>query len=104
MSLAVTVLYSEECPNWRTALERVHAAARQARVEVEAAMVAVETLREAERLGFTGSPTIWLEGRDPFAQPEKVVALACRVYGTPEGLDGSPTVGQLADALTRHAV
>jgi hypothetical protein len=55
------------------------------------------------RLGFTGSPTIWLDGTDPFASPNAVPALACRVYASPDGLAGSPAVDRLVHALTLRA-
>lgn len=99
MSLEVTVLYFGGCPSWRTALDRVQAAAAQAGVEVRVRTQAVESIEEAARLGFTGSPTVLLDGTDPFGRAGDVPALACRVYATPEGLAGSPTVDQLADAL-----
>ena len=101
MSVEVTVLYFSGCPSWATALERVHAAAEQAGVQVSVSVLAVATGEDATRLGFTGSPTIWLDGTDPFAQPDAMPALACRVYATAQGLAGSPTVEQLVDALTR---
>ena len=99
MSVDVTVLYFAGCPSWQTALERVHAAAEQADVRVGLSVVAVETQQDADRLGFTGSPTILIGGQDPFAAPGMVPTLACRVYPTPDGLAGSPTVDQLVTAL-----
>lgn len=99
MTVDVTVLYFDGCPSWQTALERVHSAAGQAGLRVRVATKAVETLDDAERLGFTGSPTILVNGRDPFARPAAVPALACRVYATPDGLAGSPTVEQLVALL-----
>ncbi|TQJ49287.1 hypothetical protein FBY26_0965 [Phycicoccus sp. SLBN-51] len=98
----VTVLYFGGCPSWQTALERVHAAADRTGVTVQVSTQAVESTEDADRLGFTGSPTILLDGTDPFAQPGEISALACRLYTTPDGLAGSPTVDQLADALTRR--
>jgi hypothetical protein len=103
MTVDVTVLYFSGCPNWRTAVERVHLAAGRAGVPVRVSTRLVETQQEAERIGFTGSPTLWLDGVDPFAREGSVPALACRVYATPEGLRGSPTVAQLSDVLTRNA-
>ena len=58
-----------------------------------------ETIEDAERFKFTGSPTILIGGRDPFPRPGMAPALACRLYSTPEGLAGSPTVDQLVHAL-----
>ena len=99
MSLAVTVLYFDGCPSWRTAMDRLQVAATLADVRITVSTEAVETPEDADRLGFTGSPTIVIAGRDPFALPGKVPAMACRVYTTPHGLAGAPTVAQLVDAL-----
>jgi hypothetical protein len=49
-------------------------------------------------LSFHGSPTIIVDGHDPFptaGQP----GLACRIYQTPAGPAGAPTVEQLRSAL-----
>ena len=99
----MTVLYFGGCPSWQTVIERVHAAAALTGVAVQVSTQAVESTEEAHRLGFTGSPTILLDGTDPFAQPSEIPALACRVYATADGLAGSPTIDQLADALTRRS-
>lgn len=99
LDLDVTVMYFEGCPSWQTMLTRVHAAAERAGIQVRVSTRTVETTEDAERFGFSGSPTILIGGRDPFAMPGMVPALACRVYSTPEGLAGSPTVDQLVDAL-----
>ncbi len=104
MSVDVTVLYFGGCPSWQTAIERVHAAAARTGVEVQVSTRAVESNEDANRLGFTGSPTILLNGTDPFAKPGQVPALACRVYSTLDGLAGSPTVDQLVDALIQRPV
>ncbi len=60
----------------------------------------VETGQDAERRGFRGSPTILLDGRDPFEQPGNSPALACRIYGTASGL---PELRELRQALKRAA-
>ena len=103
MTLGVSVLYVDGCPHWVTALERVHEAAEQAGVPVGVSTVAVETDEEADRLGLLGSPTILIGGRDLFARPGMVSALACRIYSTPVGPAGSPTVQQLVEALGRSS-
>jgi hypothetical protein len=54
---------------------------------------------EALRLGFRGSPTILLDGQDPFADQDAPVGLACRLYATEGGLQGAPTIDQLRAAL-----
>jgi hypothetical protein len=104
VSVDVTVLYFAECPNWQTALERVSAAAGRTGVQIRVSTREVTSTENAELLGFTGSPTILVDGADPFARPGAVPALACRMYPNSAGLDGSPSVDQLADVLTALGV
>jgi hypothetical protein len=49
--------------------------------------------------GFVGSPTILVDGRDPFAGAEASFGMTCRVYQTPDGLAGSLTPDQLRGVL-----
>jgi len=78
-SLGVTLRYFDGCPHWRTLYDRLH--------------------QDAERLRFLSSPTILIEGRDPFGDADEGSGLLCRVYMTPDGLAGSPTLDQLRTAL-----
>ena len=59
----------------------------------------VDTGEEAERVGFGGSPSILVDGVDFFAEPNSPVGLSCRVYQTPAGPAGSPTLDQLRKVL-----
>lgn len=103
MGVDVTVLSFGGCPSWQTAIERLHTASARTGVHVRVRTQAVESPEDADLWGFTGSPTILLDGIGPFGQPDDVSALACRVYATPDGLAASLTVDQLVDALTRHS-
>jgi hypothetical protein len=40
-----------------------------------------------------------VDGVDVFAEPDAGVGLSCRVYRTPDGLAGAPTMEQLRAAL-----
>src|SRR5699024_5336838 len=59
----------------------------------------IETHEEAVRLGFNGSPTILIDGTDPFAEDGAPAGLACRVFRTLDGRSGPPTGEQLRTAL-----
>ena len=97
----VALLYFDGCPHRTLAEERLDAAlAEVGRGGHSVRHVSVETPEEAERLGFIGSPTILVDGKDPFATGSEQPALACRVYSTPSGLAGSPTVEQLVAVLS----
>lgn len=96
----ITLRYFEGCPHWQTVHDRLREAIRaEDMADVQPVLERVETAGEAERLRFIGSPTILVDGRDPFAGAEAAFGLTCRVYQTPEGLAGSPTLDQLRAVL-----
>jgi hypothetical protein len=63
----------------------------------------VESQREAEERGFGGSPTILINGVDPFAEPGRPSALACRIYPGQAGPSALPPADELTRALIRSA-
>ena len=96
------MLYFDGCPSHAPAGEALRAALAEEGIEAGVDAVAVNTDEEARRLRFPGSPTIRLGGKDLFPAPEQEDwRLGCRVYATPEGLKGSPTVSMLREALRR---
>ncbi|WP_457255854.1 thioredoxin family protein [Pedococcus sp. P5_B7] len=97
----VRLLYFDGCPHSALADERLRTALARVGRDVERIEhVLVETPEDAERLGFIGSPTILLDGQDPFATGDEQAALACRVFSSAEGRAGSPTVDQLVEVLS----
>jgi hypothetical protein len=55
---------------------------------------------EAARWRMHGSPTLLVNGHDPFAEAGTGPALACRLYRAEDGsLDGAPSVTALRQAL-----
>lgn len=101
--MQVQLLFFAGCPNWQETDERLRAAIDRLGLDVEVAHVDVPTAQDAERLRFRGSPTVLVDGRDPFADEDAPVGLSCRVFRTPDGLRGAPTVEQLVDALNPRA-
>ncbi len=95
----ITLLYFEDCPNWKAADERLALLASE-RSDITVTRQRVETTQEAERVGFLGSPSIQVDGVDVFAEPGSRVGLTCRRYSTPDGYQGAPTLGQLRAALS----
>ena len=95
----IALLYFDDCPNWKVADERLAAIAAE-RGDLTVTRHLVDTLEEAERVGFRGSPSILVDGVDVFAEADAGVGLSCRVYRTPDGPAGAPTVEQLRAALT----
>jgi hypothetical protein len=54
---------------------------------------------QVERYWMHGSPTIRVNGDDPFAGPDPRPSLSCRLYGSDQGASGAPTVAELAAAV-----
>lgn len=96
--MRITLVYFEGCPNWRTADERLRALCEQHGFTLDRRQL--RTHEEAEQLGFRGSPTILVDGRDPFARGDEPVGLSCRVYETEEGFRGVPSVAELEELLS----
>ena len=95
----ITLLYFEDCPNWKVADERLTALAAE-RPDIRVTRHLVDSEEEAERTRFHGSPSIQVDGVDVFADLDAEVGLSCRRYLTPDGYEGAPTLDQLRAALT----
>jgi len=97
----ITLRYFSGCPSWQLAEARLREAlAIVGQPDAVVTLEEVNTPEDAVRLGFTGSPSILLDGRDPFADDSAPAGLACRVYATADGLQGAPTTLQLVRALS----
>ncbi len=95
----VALLYFDGCPNWQETDQRLRQALVEVGWDLTPTYVQVSTAEDAERLSFRGSPTVLVNGTDPFADASAPVGLSCRVFATPEGLRGAPTVEQLVAVL-----
>lgn len=101
MSPLVEILYFDDCPNWPPVAAAVDRLARELEVAADIRLVRVASQDEAVHLGFLGSPTVRVDGRDvePGVEGRRDFALACRVYRTEEGFAGVPPDGWLRAAL-----
>lgn len=102
--MRVTIQYFEGDPNWRTARDRVREvldARGHGGVEIEMQLIA--TSAEAHEARFRGSPTILVDGLDPFDSEESGYGLMGRIYRTEDGIDGAPSKLQLNDAIAAAA-
>jgi hypothetical protein len=94
----VVVLHTDACPHVDLARQRLAEALAAAGTNATVTSEVVVTQDEAERWGFAGSPTILVDGRDPFPATGRP-ALACRLYRTNAGLQGAPAVAQFVAVL-----
>ncbi|MGZ0175276.1 MAG: thioredoxin family protein [Acidimicrobiales bacterium] len=97
--MKVALLYFDGCPSWQdTARHLAVLAAELGNVDITHRRV--HSPEEAERTAFRGSPSVIIDGVDPFAEPTTPCGFACRLYQTPDGPAGSPTIGQLRAVMT----
>ncbi len=98
--MEIEILVVPDCPHSEPAVDLLKQALHAAGLHGATVSTRVVTDRsEAERRGFTGSPTFLVDGRDPFAEAGRPAGLACRMYRTPRGLTGPPSLDQLRRAL-----
>ena len=97
--MRLQLLYVDGCPTWELARDRLADACGQLGLSADVELVLVATPQDAERLAFRGSPTVLVDGVDPFAGADDAAGFTCRLYATPAGPAGAPTVEQLVSAL-----
>lgn len=102
--LAVSFLFSRECPSHEEGLALLRSAAGEAGVDLDLEVVEVTSDAQARALRFTGSPTYRIASRDPFAPVTPGHAFqhdACRAYARPGGRIGPlPHRDDLVTALS----
>jgi len=96
--MQITLQYFEGCPNWKVTQAHIEELQGEG-VDLDVVHQLIDTPEAAEAAGFRGSPSVIVEGVDPFADPDAPVGLACRVYRTETGFAGSPTLEQLRAAI-----
>ena len=97
--MEIQILYVPDCPNLALARARLEKALERCGAAPSLQEMAVNTADEADRAGMRGSPTILVDGRDPFDTSEGT-SLSCRLYATPAGIEGAPSVDQLVAVLS----
>ena len=98
--MRVEIRHTVDCPNWEQAARVL----REALIvtghpDVDVVSREIRTRLDAEHFPYAGSPSVILDGVDIFPGAERVVDLACRLYVTPNGLAGLPTLDQVTDAI-----
>lgn len=98
--MRLELLQIDDCPNSAKTYEYLEAALTAlGRTDVEVHLRLLESASDIEGTGFAGSPTITVNGADIFPSGAPSGDLACRIYKTPNGYAGLPTIDQLTEAL-----
>ncbi len=97
--MELVILQVPDCPN-AAVLESRLVPLLAARPDIVLTRHVVTGQAEAERLGMTGSPTLLVDGADPFARPGQPPSISCRLYRDEHGRPSPvPAPSQLRAAL-----
>ena len=97
--MKIELFYFDGCPSWQEALENLKNALKAEGLEASIHPIMVNDDAEAARMKFLGSPSFRVDGMDLWPAERKRFNLNCRVYPTPQGLQGAPTVEMLREKL-----
>lgn len=97
-AVVVEIVHLDDCPLWRTAAGRVRQAMNATGLDPDAVHYREVATSDAP-VDFPGSPTILIDGRDPF-RTDAPVGPTCRRYRTDEGFDVAPSLEELVEAIT----
>jgi hypothetical protein len=101
--MKIELLYFDGCPSWQSGLKNLHFALKTDGLDVSVELVQVLNNDDATRRKFLGSPSFRVNGIDLWEEERDVYSMSCRVYATPEGMKGSPSVSMLQEAI-RQAI
>jgi hypothetical protein len=96
------VLHVTDCPNTTVLTARL-AAVLSGRRDVVIEQREISDRAEARRRGMAGSPTLLIDGVDPFAMTGQAPSLSCRLYIDETGaVSGAPSLTQLLSVLANR--
>lgn len=98
--MKLEILQVPDCPNVPLLERRIWAAVAGEQIEVTLTHRVLDDQAEATEAGMTGSPTLLVDGEDPFSETGSAPSVSCRLYRADGGgIDGAPSVAALRAAL-----
>jgi hypothetical protein len=98
--MTIVVLHVPDCPGAAVLRHRLALVLGDA-LSAQAAWQVITDEDQARRRGMTGSPTLLLNGTDPFGHPGQRPSLSCRLYRDDDGTLGqAPSTAQLRAAVS----
>lgn len=98
--MRLEIVHIPGCPHVELLRQRLDQVLAERPEQVERVDRVVEDLASARVWGMSGSPTLLVDGVDPFAEPGSTPSESCRLYRDEDGgVQGAPTVAALRRAL-----
>jgi hypothetical protein len=100
--MRVEFLYFNDCPSHRQALVNLKSALRDSKVPADLVLINVTSEEQAEKVGFQGSPSIRVNGKDLDGKNDSF-SYACRVYQISGKITATPTKEFIQEKLRKLA-
>ncbi|GAB92383.1 hypothetical protein [Gordonia rhizosphera] len=98
--MKLEILQVPGCPNVGLLERRIAEAVAGEQIDVAITHRVLNDQAAATEARMTGSPTLLVDGEDPFTEPGSVAGVSCRLYPVEGGgIDGAPSVAALRAAL-----
>jgi len=97
--MKIDLLYFDDCPSWKVGLSNLETALAAEAIEAEIQLIEVKDRKQAAVVKFLGSPSFCVNGQDLWPEARDTYNLSCRVYATPQGMRGAPTVEMLRQQI-----
>src|SRR5687767_3301890 len=77
--MKIEILYFDSCPSYKDAIANVKAVLKEKNLQADFRLIKVEDQEKAEKVGFQGSPSIRINGKDVEGKDEGF-SFSCRLY------------------------
>jgi hypothetical protein len=96
----IELLYLMAVPPGKIALKNLETALQEENIIASSwKTIKITDDEDATRLKFLGSPHFRVDGKDLWHEVRETFSMSCRVYSTPEGIKGFPTINMLREQL-----
>ena len=98
--MKIELLYFDSCPSYKQALANLKEALKEKNLQADLTLIKVESEEKAENVGFQGSPSIRINGKDLEGKDEGF-SFSCRLYNTDGKLAAAPSKKAIIAKLER---
>ena len=93
--IKIELLYFDGCPSYKKALENIKAVLKEKNLKAELILIRVESEEKARKVGFQGSPSVRINGKDLEGRDESY-SFSCRLYR----VNGKPSTSPSKETIT----
>ena len=97
--MKIELLHIDDCPSWQAGLKNLEIALQEEKLAASVELVKVMDNESPNQLKFLGSPSFRVDGQNLWPEEREGYSLSCRLYQTPQGMKGFPTVAMLRESL-----